>query len=70
MSIARLYQSQDKNEEAICVLSGVYEGFTEGFETGDLRTARSMLEQLSIATSTYWRREVMDSREHAVFKTT
>jgi predicted ATPase len=67
-SIARLYQSQDKYEEARCLLAPIYQSFTEGFETPDLREARWLLQELSMATSTYWRKEMVDSREHAVFK--
>jgi adenylate cyclase len=32
--------------EAHALLSAIYDGFTEGFDTADLRDAKSLLEQL------------------------
>lgn len=46
MSLARLRIRQDRHEEARQVLAPVYDRFTEGFETADLRGARTMLETL------------------------
>jgi predicted ATPase len=46
-SLARFWQQQGKTDEAQRMLSGIYRWFTEGFETGDLREARELLEGLS-----------------------
>jgi adenylate cyclase len=45
-SLSRLYLKQDKKDEALTVLSGVYNWFTEGFNTESLRDARAILDQL------------------------
>jgi predicted ATPase/DNA-binding SARP family transcriptional activator/predicted negative regulator of RcsB-dependent stress response len=45
--LARLWGSQGKTEEAHALLAPVYEWFTEGFDTPDLISARTLLEQLS-----------------------
>lgn len=47
MSLARLYQNQGKQEEARGLLAQIYEKFTEGFETMDLRNAKALLDELS-----------------------
>jgi class 3 adenylate cyclase/predicted ATPase len=47
MSLSRLWQSQNKQGEARELLAGVYNWFTEGFDTADLRQARALLEELS-----------------------
>ena len=46
-SLARLWQSQDKRQEARDLLAPVYEWFTEGFDTADLKDAKSLLDELS-----------------------
>ena len=38
VSLARLWQSQGKTEEAHDLLAPVYDWFTEGFDTKDLKT--------------------------------
>ena len=43
MSIARLYQRQARRDEARNVLSDVYNRFSEGFDTADLRDAKALL---------------------------
>jgi predicted ATPase len=43
LSLGRLWQSQGKPEAAHGLLTEVYAWFTEGFDTADLRTARTML---------------------------
>ena len=48
MSLARLYQNQGKQEEARGLLTRIYDSFTEGFETTDLREAKALLDALSI----------------------
>ena len=47
MSLARLWQSQSKKDEARQMLAEVYHWFTEGFDTADLRDAKVLLEELS-----------------------
>jgi predicted ATPase len=45
-SLARLWQSEGRGEEARALLAPVYAWFTEGFDTPDLRCARELLESL------------------------
>ncbi|MGE0826216.1 MAG: AAA family ATPase [Candidatus Binatia bacterium] len=47
VSLARLWQQQGKPQEALQVLSEVYNWFTEGFETKDLQEAKTLLAALS-----------------------
>jgi len=47
MSLARLYQEQGKHQQAFDLLAPTYRGFTEGFDTADLRDARMLLDELS-----------------------
>ncbi len=47
MSLSRLLQKQDKKEEAKQMLAEVYDWFTEGFDTPDLKEAKALLEELS-----------------------
>jgi predicted ATPase len=44
LSLARLYRSQGKVVEARNLLAPIYESFTEGFETDDLRDAGVLLQ--------------------------
>jgi predicted ATPase len=46
-SLARLWQPQGKGQEARLILAGVYNWFTEGFDTKDLQEAKALLEELS-----------------------
>lgn len=46
-SLARLWQSQSKQIEARNMLSEIYNWFTEGFDTKDLKEAKALLEELS-----------------------
>jgi predicted ATPase len=46
MSMARLWRDQGKRQQAHDLLSPVYSWFTEGFDTLDLKEAKSLLEQL------------------------
>jgi predicted ATPase len=46
-SLARLWRAQHRVEEARGLLGSVYGRFTEGFETTDLREARSLLQHLT-----------------------
>jgi predicted ATPase/DNA-binding winged helix-turn-helix (wHTH) protein len=45
-SLARLWSRQGRRDEARVLLEGAYSGFTEGFATGDLMQARSLLDTL------------------------
>jgi predicted ATPase len=47
MSLARLWQEQDKRAEAYELLAPVYRWFTEGFDTADLQEARALLDALA-----------------------
>lgn len=49
MSLARLWQRQGKRQAAHDLLADIYHWFTEGFDTPDLRDARTLLEELSKA---------------------
>jgi predicted ATPase len=44
-SLARLWQQQDKRQDAYDLLAPVYEWFTEGFDTADLKEAKGLLEE-------------------------
>ena len=46
-SLARLWQSQGKRDESRDVLAPVYDWFTEGFDTVDLKEAKALLEDLA-----------------------
>ena len=45
-SLSRLWQSQSKRQEAHALLRLVYDRFTEGFDTKDLKAAKALLEEL------------------------
>jgi predicted ATPase len=47
MSLARLWRSQGKVQEARELLAPVYGWFTEGFDTRDLKEAKALLEELT-----------------------
>jgi class 3 adenylate cyclase/predicted ATPase len=46
MSMARLWREQGKRDEARHLLAPVYNWFTEGFDTLDLKKAKALLEEL------------------------
>ena len=46
MSLARLWRDQGKRAEAYDLLAPVYDWFTEGFDTQDLKDAKALLDQL------------------------
>jgi predicted ATPase len=46
-SLARLWQSQGKRDEARELLEPVYDWFTEGFDTADLKDAKALLDELA-----------------------
>jgi hypothetical protein len=47
MSLARLWRDQGKMREARELLAPVYEWFTEGFDSLDLKEAKALLEELA-----------------------
>ena len=48
MSLARLLAAQDRRDEAHSMLTDIYNWFTEGFDTADLREAEALLDELSV----------------------
>jgi predicted ATPase len=46
VSLARLWQQQDKKDEARQMLAEIYGWFTEGFDTKDLQEAKALLDSL------------------------
>jgi predicted ATPase len=46
MSLAKLWQSQNKRKDAYDLLAPVYNWFTEGFDTADLKDAKALLDEL------------------------
>jgi class 3 adenylate cyclase/tetratricopeptide (TPR) repeat protein len=46
-SLARLLAKQDKRDEGRAMLAGIYNWFTEGFDTSDLKDAKALLDELS-----------------------
>jgi predicted ATPase len=47
MSLARLIASQGRRHEACAMLADIYNWFTEGFDTADLKDAKALLDELS-----------------------
>jgi len=47
-SLARLLAIKGNRDEARRILAEIYNGFTEGFDTADLKDAKALLEELSI----------------------
>jgi predicted ATPase/DNA-binding winged helix-turn-helix (wHTH) protein len=47
ISMARLYQNQGRLKEARSLLAQMYDRFTEGFDTMDLREAKALLDEVS-----------------------
>jgi predicted ATPase len=47
MSLSRLWQQQGKCQEAHDLLAPVYNWFTEGFDTPDLKDAKALLDELA-----------------------
>ena len=47
MSMARLYQDLGKLTDARCLLTQIYDSFTEGFDSVGLRQAKALLDELS-----------------------
>jgi predicted ATPase len=47
VSLARLWRDQGKRNEARDLLAPVYDWFTEGFDTRDLKEAKALLEEFA-----------------------
>ena len=47
MSMARLWRDQGKRDEARRLLAPVYGWFTEGFDTLDLKEAKTLIDALA-----------------------
>jgi predicted ATPase len=47
MSLSRLWQQQGRRAQAHALLAGIYEWFTEGFNTADLQAAKALLATLA-----------------------
>ena len=50
-SLARLWQKQGKQQDALELLAPIYNWFTEGLDTGDLKEAKSLLKTLGEAAT-------------------
>jgi predicted ATPase len=46
-SLARLLSKRGERDEACAMLAEIYDWFTEGFDTADLKDAKSLLDKLS-----------------------
>jgi predicted ATPase len=46
-SLARLWGKQGQRSEARDLLAPVYDSFTEGFDTPDLKDAKALLDELT-----------------------
>ena len=46
-SLARLLAKQGNGDEACAMLAEIYNWFTEGFDTADLKDAKALLDELS-----------------------
>jgi len=46
-SLARLLQAQGRFADAMALLQPVYDRFTEGYDTADLRAAKALLDALA-----------------------
>jgi tetratricopeptide (TPR) repeat protein len=51
MSLARLLARHDRRDEARSILGEIYGWFTEGFDTADLKDAKALLAELSVANA-------------------
>ena len=47
MSLTRLLRDTNRREEACTMLADIYNWFTEGFDTADLKDAKALLDQLA-----------------------
>jgi predicted ATPase len=47
VSLARLFAKQGQRDEARTMLTDIYGWFTEGFDTADLKEAKTLLDELN-----------------------
>ena len=47
LSLARLLMKQRRRDEARSMLAEIYDWFTEGFDTADLKDAKALLDELT-----------------------
>jgi predicted ATPase len=47
MSLVRLLRDTNRREEARAMLADIYNWFTEGFDTADLKDAKTLLDELT-----------------------
>jgi predicted ATPase len=47
LSLAQLLMKQNRRDEARTMLNDVYNWFTEGFDTVDLKDAKALLDELA-----------------------
>jgi class 3 adenylate cyclase/tetratricopeptide (TPR) repeat protein len=47
MSLARLLRENNRRDEACAILADIYNWFTEGFDTADLKDAKALLDELN-----------------------
>jgi len=47
IALARVLQRQGRADEARTTIAEIYNWFTEGFETADLKEAKSLLDELN-----------------------
>jgi hypothetical protein len=47
MSLARPLRDTGRRNEALTMLSEIYNWFTEGFDTADLKDAKALLDELN-----------------------
>jgi predicted ATPase len=47
VSLARLFAAQGRRDQARVILAEIYNWFTEGFDTADLKNAKSLLDELT-----------------------
>jgi hypothetical protein len=46
-TLARLLRDTDRRDEALTILAEIYNWFTAGFDTADLKDAKALLDELS-----------------------
>jgi predicted ATPase len=47
LSLARLRANSGRRDEARAMVAAIYDWFTEGFDTADLKEAKALLDELS-----------------------
>jgi predicted ATPase len=50
-SLARLWHDQRKADDARALLAPIFDSFTEGFDTADLKDAKALLDELTPSVS-------------------